>query len=55
MLGDGSGGGIGPAPVFARADLKMQSLAGGGGAPTLELKPEEIAVASAVDARFVAN
>jgi hypothetical protein len=55
MLGDGSGGGIGPAPVFARADLKMQSFAGGGGAPELALKPEEIAVASAVDARFVAR
>ena len=54
MLGDPSGGGGGgPQPVFPRA-MKAQFDGGGGGAQ-LALKPEEIAVASVVDARFVAT
>ncbi|MFZ2965277.1 MAG: SIMPL domain-containing protein [Rhodoglobus sp.] len=53
MLGDPSGGGAAPAPLMARA-MSAQGF-GGGGAPQLELKPEEIAVASVVDARFVAK
>jgi len=53
MLGDPSTGGAAPAPMM-RAAMKMQAF-DGGGAPTLALKPEEIAVASVVDARFVAS
>ena len=53
MLGDPSGGGSGsPQPVFARAAMKSQF---DGGGAQLALKPEEIAVASVVDARFVAK
>ena len=52
MLGDPSGGGGAPQPVFARAAMKAQF---DGGGATLALKPEEIAVASVVDARFVAR
>ena len=51
MLGDPSGG-AGQQPVFARASMKAQFDGGGG---QLALKPEEIAVASVVDARFVAT
>ena len=54
MLGDPSGGG-GPHPVFAGASARMQSFDSSGGAPQLALKPEEIAVASVVDARFIAK
>ncbi len=53
MLGDPSAGGAAPAPMM-RAAMKMQAF-DGGGAPTLALKPEEIAVASVVDARFIAS
>jgi hypothetical protein len=52
MLGDPSGGnGGGPQPVFARASMKTQF----DGGAQLALKPEEIAVASVVDARFIAT
>lgn len=53
MLGDPSGAGGGaPQPLFARASMKsFDSTA----APQLALKPEEISVASVVDARFVAT
>ena len=51
MLGDPSGG-AGQQPVFARASMKAQFDGGGG---QLALKPEEIAVASVVDARFIAT
>ena len=40
-------------PVFARGAMKAQFDGGGGG--QLALKPEEIAVASVVDARFIAK
>jgi len=53
MLGDPSGGGSSPQPVFARGAMKAQFDGGSGG--QLALKPEEIAVASVVDARFVAT
>lgn len=54
MLGDPSGGtGGGPQPVFARAAMKAQYDSSGGA--QLALKPEEIAVASVVDARFIAT
>ena len=53
MLGDPSGGAV-PAPaVFARGAMKAQFDSSGGA--QLALKPEEIAVASVVDARFVAT
>lgn len=51
MLGDPPTGGGMPAPVFARGAAKMQAF-DSAGAPQLALKPEEIAVASAVDGRF---
>jgi uncharacterized protein YggE len=55
MLGDPSGGGGGgPTPVFARGAMKAQAF-DSAGAPQLALKPEEIAVASVVDARFIAK
>lgn len=54
MLGDPSGGGIQPSPVFAKGVMRGQAF-DGGGAPQLALKPEEIAVASVVDARFTAS
>ena len=53
MLGDPSGGGMQPSPVFAKGAMRAQAF--DGGAPQLALKPEEIAVASTVDARFTAN
>lgn len=54
MLGDPSGGtGGGPQPVFARGAMKAQFDSSG--SPQLALKPEEIAVASVVDARFIAT
>ncbi|CAN5277065.1 SIMPL domain-containing protein [soil metagenome] len=52
MLGDPSGVGPGPQPVFARGAMKAQF---DGAGAHLALKPEEIAVASVVDARFVAT
>lgn len=53
MLGDPSGGGNGGhQPVFARGAMKAQYDSSG---PQLALKPEEISVASVVDARFVAK
>lgn len=54
MLGDpssGSGGGM-PAPPLARGMMKASFDSA---APALALKPEEIAVASVVDARFIAT
>ncbi len=48
-----SDGGDEVSPVF-RGAMKMQAF-DGGGQPTLALKPEEIVVASAVDARFSAR
>ena len=54
MLGDTSPGGGPSAPVFARAAMRAQAF-DGGGAPQLALKPEDIAVASTVDARFLAT
>ena len=53
MLGDPSSGGMGPQPVFARGAMKAQFDSQGGA--QLALKPEEIAVASVVDARFTAK
>ena len=53
MLGDPSAGG-GPAPGFAARSMMKASYDGGGSAQ-LQLKPEEIAVSSAVDARFIAS
>lgn len=52
MLGDRAGGGP-PAPMLARAAMKAQDF--GGGAPAIALKPEQIAVAAVVDARFIAT
>jgi uncharacterized protein YggE len=55
MLGDPSiaaGGGAFPAPRLAA--MKSQAF-DSAGAPSVALKPEEIAVAFAVDARFLAN
>ncbi len=54
MLGNASSdGGDEVSPVF-RGAMKMQAF-DAGGQPTLALKPEEIVVASAVDARFSAR
>jgi len=53
MLGD-PGASPSPAPMFA-ARGTMKASYDGSGAPALALKPEEIAVASVVDARFVAR
>ena len=52
MLGDPSSVGGAPQPAFARAAMKAQF---DGGGAQLALKPEEISVASVVDARFVAK
>lgn len=54
MLGDPPSGGSGPSPVFARGAMKAQAY-DSTGAPSLALKAEEIAVASLVDARFIAS
>jgi uncharacterized protein len=54
MLGDQSSSGGGMQPVFARGAMKSAMLSSPG-TPQLALKPEEIAVASAVDARFIAR
>lgn len=56
MLGDPATGGGGgqPFPVMARGALKAQAF-DSAGTPQLALKPEEIAVASVVDARFIAT
>lgn len=54
MLGDPSGGAMPAPPVFARGAMKAQFDSSGSGAQ-LALKPEEIAVASVVDARFTAK
>jgi uncharacterized protein len=51
MLGDGHGGGIGPAPLMERMSFKAQAMDAGGGAP-LALSPEQIQVATSVDVRF---
>ena len=53
MLGDPSGGG-GAQPVFSRGPMTPVAFAGPG-LPPLALKPEEIAVTSTVDARFIAR
>ncbi|MEO7895928.1 MAG: SIMPL domain-containing protein [Pseudolysinimonas sp.] len=50
MLGDGTGGGIGPAP-FERMAFKAQAMDAAGGAP-LTLSPEQIQMSSSVDVRF---
>jgi uncharacterized protein len=52
MLGDGSGGGSGPAP-FERMAFKAQAMDAGGGAG-LTLSPQQIQVSSSVDVRFSA-
>ncbi len=52
MLGDASAGS--PVPVFARAAM-MSTIGSRDDGAQLALKPEEIAVASTVDARFVAS
>jgi uncharacterized protein YggE len=54
MLGDATGGGGGDDSPMFRGAMKMQAF-DGGGPPVLALKPEEIVVASAVDARFAAR
>lgn len=55
MLGDPSGVGSGsPHPVFARTAMASAAF-DGQGAPHLALKPEQIVVTSAVDARFIAR
>jgi len=54
MLGDPSGGGVQPSPVFAKGAMRAQAF-DGAGAPQLSLKPEDISVASVVDARFTAS
>lgn len=55
MLGDpSSGGGAFPSPAGAFRAMKADSMMGSGG-PELALKPEEIAVQAAVDARFIAS
>ena len=54
MLGD-PGASPSPAPMFASQRMVKASFDSGGGAPQLALKPEEIAVSSVVDARFVAS
>lgn len=53
MLGD-PGAGTSPAPMFAARGM-MKASYDGGGSPQLALKPEEIAVSSVVDARFIAS
>jgi uncharacterized protein YggE len=53
MLGDGTGGGVGPAP-YERVAFKAQAMDAGGGAP-LALSPEQIQVSSSVDVRFSAG
>ncbi|MFT3899247.1 MAG: SIMPL domain-containing protein [Gordonia sp. (in: high G+C Gram-positive bacteria)] len=50
MLGSGSDGPM-PAPMMARA-YAMDSAGGG---PTLELRPDDVVIAVAVDARFTAE
>jgi uncharacterized protein len=55
MLGDPSGGGgSGMQPAFTRGSMKSM-MVGAPGGTELQLKPEEIEVASAVDARFIAR
>lgn len=53
MLGD-PGASPSPAPMFASRGM-MKASFDSQGAPQLALKPEEIAVSSVVDARFVAS
>lgn len=53
MLGNQAGSNPAPAPMY-RAAMKA-SFDSAGGAPQLSLKPEEISVGCAVDARFVAS
>ena len=54
MLGDPSGGGGGPQPVFARGAM-MKSQAYDSSAAQLALKPEDILIQAMVDARFSAR
>ena len=54
MLGDPSGSGGAMRPVFARSAMSS-TMVGSSGVPELALKPEEISVASIVDARFIAR
>ena len=54
MLGDPAPGGGGAAAPMFRGAMKAQAF-DGAGAPALALKPEEILVASVVDARFLAS
>jgi uncharacterized protein YggE len=54
MLGDGSGGGIGPAPLMEHMSFKAQAMDAGGGAP-LALSPEQIQVSTSVDVRFTTS
>jgi len=54
MLGDPSSAGAMPAPPLMARSMKASFDAQGGGAQ-LALKPEEIQVASVVDARFTAK
>ncbi|CAN5252751.1 SIMPL domain-containing protein [soil metagenome] len=54
MLGDPSGGAMPAPPVFARGGMMKAQFDSSGGAQ-LALKPEEIAVASVVDALFTAK
>ena len=51
MLGDGTGGGVGPAGGYERMAFKAQAMDAGGGAP-LALSPEQIQVSTSVDVRF---
>jgi uncharacterized protein len=55
MLGDSSGaGGSGMTPAFTRGAM-TSAMVGNPGGSQLALKPEEISVASTVDARFIAR
>ena len=44
-----------PAPMVIRAAKASFAMDAGGGAPAVELQPEEIVVTAAVEARFVAR
>lgn len=54
MLGDGSGGGVGPAGAYEKMAFRSQAMDAGGGAP-LTLSPEQIQVSSSVDVRFTTS
>lgn len=53
MLGNPGAGGESPGAMFATRD--MMSVSYDSGMPSLTLKPEQIAVFAAVDARFIAS